>query len=640
MSTSNNDMSISNNIQNTNNSTTPAKADVHAGLITPTCTYTPNENPMSTTITPYSLNEHDKKVNEPLWINSKNDTLFIPQFYQTSKTSKSCTTIAASKSIYREYNLKSSKTQDGQMKFVGQPTAQQIFNQLLNKVPGKVKPEQIQCICKVIPVLTDGEQEFIEFIIRPLARSRLNDVKNLIFQGRLLMTEVPVKKIPDSGVNSDITKKLFNSDIDPTHMVNVNNISKTGQKLCVNNHWDPKTYNGIQENFELGSNIVLGYWYFDINIHSNKPTVYNLMSYTEFGKVKQNYDLTFLLMRLQAIAFQRKMQLKGNQKDELKKLYLGYQARDMFYPINEELLRIMSETRAILHDTLTSIAQQIELANSNGNSNSNKKISNKNNSNNGKMEKNDDEKIDFIWGQECAINNGTKVQYSVNCIRHILSGQFFKMSVVDDNYNYSDFTGAGKTKVLKRWYTKFLFVLGLIKNDSNKNNNIITLNAPKQWKLKTIKELLNYLPDKRKSRPVNSAENLVDSLMSYRTDCLPKQKIQTKTDDKTTKCATYYPTSAESEIVRDLTEKLYYVTESYEMELEQNYELPDGPVIKIDVERFRGPEVIFQPNLIDKEQECINRLCYNSSMKCDVDIKKDLYNNVLDEIVERIAKET
>merc|ERR1711964_775457 len=81
-----------------------------------------------------------------------------------------------------------------------------------------------------------------------------------------------------------------------------------------------------------------------------------------------------------------------------------------------------------------------------------------------------------------------------------------------------------------------------------------------------------------------------------------------------------------------------FVAQDYEAEMESaeqsstlevNYELPDGNVVTIGNERFRCPEVLFKPSLIGLEQEGIDALTFATIMKTDIDVRKEMYNNIV-----------
>ncbi|KAF9111883.1 Actin, aortic smooth muscle [Mortierella sp. AM989] len=99
-----------------------------------------------------------------------------------------------------------------------------------------------------------------------------------------------------------------------------------------------------------------------------------------------------------------------------------------------------------------------------------------------------------------------------------------------------------------------------------------------------------------------------------------------------------YLTNATIDIARDMKEKLCYVALNFDQEmqsgsvssaLEKSYELPDGTSISISNDRFLVPEALFKPYFLDIEAPGIQELTYNAIMKGDVDIRRDMYGNIV-----------
>mmetsp|Transcript_19009 Transcript_19009/g.21309 ORF Transcript_19009/g.21309 Transcript_19009/m.21309 type:complete len:227 (-) Transcript_19009:38-718(-) len=100
-----------------------------------------------------------------------------------------------------------------------------------------------------------------------------------------------------------------------------------------------------------------------------------------------------------------------------------------------------------------------------------------------------------------------------------------------------------------------------------------------------------------------------------------------------------FTTPAEIEIVRDIKERLCFAVdkdfdevlkESIDnVSMEKSYELPDQRNIVVGNERFRCPEILFQPDHAGFGIEGVHLYSYYSIMKCDVEIRKDLFANII-----------
>lgn len=92
------------------------------------------------------------------------------------------------------------------------------------------------------------------------------------------------------------------------------------------------------------------------------------------------------------------------------------------------------------------------------------------------------------------------------------------------------------------------------------------------------------------------------------------------------------------ECIREAKEKLCFVALDFEQEMtnmstvrsmESSFSLPDGHQLTVGSQRFQCPEGLFQPLLLDIDVNGIHEMSYNSIMRSDTDIRKDLYGNVV-----------
>eukprot|EP01130_Rhizamoeba_saxonica_P016824 TRINITY_DN7850_c0_g1_i1.p1 TRINITY_DN7850_c0_g1~~TRINITY_DN7850_c0_g1_i1.p1 ORF type:complete len:395 (-),score=77.58 TRINITY_DN7850_c0_g1_i1:77-1225(-) len=97
-----------------------------------------------------------------------------------------------------------------------------------------------------------------------------------------------------------------------------------------------------------------------------------------------------------------------------------------------------------------------------------------------------------------------------------------------------------------------------------------------------------------------------------------------------------FTTSSTKEIVANIKEKQCYV--SYDPSKEEDnienqtpslYTMPDGSVIEIGSERYKAPEILFNPAIIGEEVPGVHELLIYSIEKTDVDLRSVLFDNIV-----------
>lgn len=111
-------------------------------------------------------------------------------------------------------------------------------------------------------------------------------------------------------------------------------------------------------------------------------------------------------------------------------------------------------------------------------------------------------------------------------------------------------------------------------------------------------------------------------------------------------------TTAEREVVRTIKEKCCFVAlnpskeEKDSVGRTEDFKLPDGNVVQVSVsfalskhpltaflklgpERFRAPEILFNPELIGQEDAGVHQVVVDSINRVDLDLRKSLFSNIV-----------
>jgi centractin len=105
------------------------------------------------------------------------------------------------------------------------------------------------------------------------------------------------------------------------------------------------------------------------------------------------------------------------------------------------------------------------------------------------------------------------------------------------------------------------------------------------------------------------------------------------------KAGAVFHTSAEKEVVRLIKEKTCFIALDPRKEEKEwagggasrveEYKLPDGNTLKLGSERFRAPEILFDPELIGLEYPGIHQIVVDAINRTDMDLRKSLFGNIV-----------
>merc|ERR1711974_235587 len=96
-----------------------------------------------------------------------------------------------------------------------------------------------------------------------------------------------------------------------------------------------------------------------------------------------------------------------------------------------------------------------------------------------------------------------------------------------------------------------------------------------------------------------------------------------------------FTSSADNELVREIKEKFGIILpdprekKPSRKSIRITHELLSGEKVIVDEERYQVTEALFDPSLIGREALGIHEMTYKSINICDIDLRRDLYQNIL-----------